>query len=145
MLPTPNPPFSQLGKVVLLLNIAIRDCLAEWPVLSLRNKETNEYEQSYSNGGVQKTEKIMTDQKNRQPKQAPHPEGSTHREVPVKQGGRSRITVWVLLFSILLAIIIGGVLLSNTDELQQNTTQSAPSNSASDTPSQARPQNNQGN
>lgn len=89
-------------------------------------------------------ETVMTDQ-NRQQGQPPHSDGPKYKDVPVKQGGRSKVTVWVLLFSILLAIIIGGVLLSNTDELQRNTTQPTPSNSSGDTPGQTTPQTNQPN
>ncbi len=49
--------------------------------------------------------------------------GPVRTETQAKQGTGPRIMVWVLLFSILLAIIIGGVLLSNTKEIAPGTAQ----------------------
>jgi hypothetical protein len=46
-----------------------------------------------------------------------HEAGPVRTEVQAKQGAGPRIMIWVLLFSLLLAIIVGGTLLSNRDEL----------------------------
>jgi hypothetical protein len=46
-----------------------------------------------------------------------HDAGPVRTEVQAKQGTGPRIMVWVLLFSVLLAIIVGGTLLSNKEEL----------------------------
>ena len=67
-----------------------------------------------------------------------NPGGQQSRtDVQARQGGRAKVTVWILLFSLLLAILIGGVLLSNTDEIRetgQTSTQDGASSTTSDTP-----------
>jgi len=50
-------------------------------------------------------------------------------DVEASQGGRQRYTVWVLLLSVLLAVLVGTALLSNTEDLDPEATQGA---SASD-------------
>ena len=76
-----------------------------------------------------------------------HAQPVRESETKVKQAGPPRVTLWVLLVSILLAAIVGFMLLSNTDEYppsaQRNPVENAPvSGSQPDTPT-APPQTRQ--
>jgi hypothetical protein len=44
-------------------------------------------------------------------------QGPVRNEIQTKQAGAPRATVWILGFSILLALLVGGMMLSNTDEV----------------------------
>ena len=69
----------------------------------------------------------------------PQPVGSM--ETKVKQAGPQRITLWVLLASVLLAALVGAMLLTNTDEYppsaQRNPVESAPVSGSQPTAPQA--------
>lgn len=43
--------------------------------------------------------------------------GPVRSEMQTRQAGAPRATVWILGFSILLALLVGGLMLSNTDEV----------------------------
>ena len=68
-------------------------------------------------------------------------------ETKAKQAGPPRVTLWVLLVSILLAAIVGIMLLSNTDEFppstQRNEVENAPVSGSQPTPPEAQPQTRQ--
>ncbi|WP_088345383.1 MULTISPECIES: hypothetical protein [Rhodomicrobium] len=59
-----------------------------------------------------------------------HSTGPVRTETQTKQAGAPRATVWILGASILLALIIGGMLLSNTDEVPPSTQRSTTEQSA---------------
>jgi hypothetical protein len=67
---------------------------------------------------------------------APHHDGAGPKrtEVQAKQGTGPRVMIWVLLLSLLLAIIIGGSLLTNTDELREGQSTEATSPGAATPP-----------
>lgn len=46
-------------------------------------------------------------------------------DVEASQGGRQRYTVWVLVLSVLMAVLIGTALLSNTEDLDPEPAQGA--------------------
>jgi hypothetical protein len=52
---------------------------------------------------------------------AQNTQGATRFETKAKQGGPPRVTLWVLLASILLAALVGAMLLTNTDEFPPST------------------------
>jgi hypothetical protein len=62
-------------------------------------------------------------------------------ETRVKQAGPPRITLWVLLASVLLAALVGAMLLTNTDEYppstQRNPVENAPVSGSQPTAPQA--------
>ena len=62
-------------------------------------------------------------------------------ETKVKQAGPPRVTLWVLLASVLLAAIVGAMLLTNTDEYppstQRNQVENAPVSGSQPTPPEA--------
>jgi hypothetical protein len=68
-------------------------------------------------------------------------------ETKVKQAGPPRVTLWVLLASLLLAAIVGFMLLSNTDEYppstQRNPVENAPVSGSQPAPAEAPPQTRQ--
>jgi hypothetical protein len=68
-------------------------------------------------------------------------------ETKAKQGGGPRVTVWVLLASILLAGLVGAALLTNTDEFppstQRNPVEGAPVSGNQQTPPTAQPETRQ--
>jgi hypothetical protein len=75
--------------------------------------------------------------------QQSHAQPVRSTETKVKQGGPPRVTLWVLLVSILLAAIIGVMLLSNTDEFppstQRNPVENNPVSGSQPAPPQAQP------
>jgi hypothetical protein len=68
-------------------------------------------------------------------------------ETRVKQAGPPRVTLWVLLVSIVLAAIVGTMLLTNTDEFppstQRNPVENAPVSGSQPAPPAASPQTRQ--
>lgn len=68
-------------------------------------------------------------------------------ETKVKQAGPPRVTLWVLLISILLAAIVGTMLLTNTDEFppstQRNPVENSPVSGSQPTPPAAQPETRQ--
>lgn len=68
-------------------------------------------------------------------------------ETKVKQGGPPRVTLWVLLVSILLAAIVGAMLLTNTDEFppstQRNPVENNPVSGSQPTPPTSQPETRQ--
>jgi flagellar basal body-associated protein FliL len=68
-------------------------------------------------------------------------------ETKAKQGGAPRVTLWILLVSILLAAIVGFMLLSNTDEYppsaQRNNVENNPVSGNQPTPPVTQPQTKQ--
>jgi hypothetical protein len=68
-------------------------------------------------------------------------------ETKVKQAGPPRVTLWVLLISILLAAIVGVMLLTNTDEFppstQRNPVENNPVSGSQPTPPTSQPQTRQ--
>lgn len=75
--------------------------------------------------------------------------GQQARPTPTeaRQGGAPRVTVWVLLASILLAALVGAALLTNTDEFppstQRNPVENQPVSGNQQTPPQAQPETRQ--
>ena len=71
----------------------------------------------------------------------------TRSETKVKQGGPPRVTLWVLLASIVLAALVGVALLTNTDEYppstQRNPVENQPAAGNQPTPAPAEPQTRQ--
>jgi hypothetical protein len=68
-------------------------------------------------------------------------------ETKVKQAGPPRVTLWILLTSIVLAALVGAMLLTNTDEYppstQRNPVENAPVSGSQPTPPAASPQTQQ--
>jgi len=68
-------------------------------------------------------------------------------ETRVKQGGPSRLNFWVLIGSLLLLALIGGMLLTNTDEFppseRRNPVENAPAQGSQPAPPTAEPQTRQ--
>lgn len=68
-------------------------------------------------------------------------------ETQVKQAGAPRVTLWILLASILLAAVVGAMLLTNTDEFppsaERNPVENAPVSGSQPTPPTASPQTQQ--
>jgi hypothetical protein len=68
-------------------------------------------------------------------------------ETKVKQGGPPRVTLWVLLASIVLAALVGAALLTNTDEYppstQRNPVENQPVSGSQPAPPAGEPQTRQ--
>jgi hypothetical protein len=68
-------------------------------------------------------------------------------ETKVKQAGPPRVTLWILLASVLLAALVGFMLLTNTDEFppstQRNPVENAPVSGSQPTPPTASPETRQ--
>lgn len=68
-------------------------------------------------------------------------------ETKAKQGGPQRMTLWVLMGSVLLAALVGAMLLTDTDEYppsaQRNPVENAPASGPQPAPPQAEPQTRQ--
>ena len=77
----------------------------------------------------------------------PRGSGQTTTETKAKQGGPQRMTLWVLLASVLLAALVGVMLLTNTDEYppstQRNPVENAPVSGSQPSPQQTQPQTRQ--
>jgi hypothetical protein len=65
----------------------------------------------------------------------------------VRQGGTTRVTLWILIASVALAAIVGLMLLTNTDEFppsqQRNPIESAPVSGSQPAPAPTSPQTRQ--
>ena len=74
----------------------------------------------------------------------PHPEHDTGAPVPAEmqdtRGGRPRIAVWVILVSALLCLVIGGMILTDTDEVPPSELRSAPQVAPEGGPAPSAPQ-----
>lgn len=51
-----------------------------------------------------------------------HPDGPVRGETRAKQAGGPRLTLWVLIGSLILAVGVGAMMLTNTDEVPPSTT-----------------------
>ena len=71
--------------------------------------------------------------------------GPVRSEVQAKQGGAPRLTVWVLVASLVLAVIVGAMLFTGADEVAPNrpaAVESPANPGAAPAPAPAAPRNN---
>lgn len=79
--------------------------------------------------------------------ESPEMRNTRTSETRVRQGGQSRLNFWVLIGSLLLLALIGGMLLTNTDEYppstQRNPVENSPTQGSQPAPPPASPQTRQ--